>query len=99
LEGASTEINNRVVKRRPHYWFEARRRFWLKNYGPAHAALADGAFIIGYALWRVRRFIQRKPDEDPPYYLWDFIRNSVFVTGFRLRAVENPAMNQATLRS
>jgi hypothetical protein len=95
LEGASTGITSQtVIKRRPRYWFQARRRFWLKNYGAGHAALADGAFIIGYALWRVRRFIQRKPDNDPPHFLRDFIRNSVFVTGFKMRPVENPAIKQ-----
>lgn len=93
LEGASTGIAARAeIKRRPRYWFEARRRFWLKNRGRVRAALADAAFIFGYALWRVRRFIQRKPDMDPPYFFTDFIRNSVFVSGFNLRAVENPAM-------
>ncbi len=95
LDGASTEITSRIIKRRPRYWFQARRRFWLKNYGPVQAALADAAFIVGYALWRIRRFIQRKVDNDPPHFLADFIRNSVFVTGFKLRVVQNPAMVQA----
>lgn len=99
LEGASTGITSQAaIKRRPLYWFQARRRFWLKNRGPVHAALADAAFIIGYALWRIRRIIQRKPDNDPSHFLGDFIRNSVFVTGFKLRAVENPAITQASGR-
>lgn len=95
LEGASTGIRpqgNEKPKRRPGYWFEARRRFFLKNYGAIYTALADAAFIIGYALWRVRRALQGKPDGDPPHMLMDAIRNSVFCTGFKLRAVENPAM-------
>jgi len=54
--------------------------------------LADAAFIVGFALWRVRRWLQRKPDNDPPNMLLDAIRNSVFCTGFELKAVENPAM-------
>jgi len=98
LDGASTGITSRIVKRRPSYWFQARRRFWLKNYGPVDAALADGAFIIGHALWRVRRLFQRKDDKDPPHFLTDFIRNSVFVTGFKLRVVQNPAMDPASAK-
>jgi GT2 family glycosyltransferase len=91
-EGASTGIVVRNVKRRPGYWFQARRRFYLKNYGALYTALADAAFLCGFAIWRLRRWIQRKPDTDPPHMLLDALRNSVFVTGFKLREVENPAL-------
>lgn len=92
LEGAATGITARVIKRRPTYWFQARKRFFLKNYGAIYTALADFAFIFGYALWRLRRWAFRKPDGDPPHMLWDSIRNSVFFTGFRVKPVPNPAM-------
>jgi GT2 family glycosyltransferase len=92
LEGASTGIVQRVVKRRPPYWFQARRRFFLKNYGPAYAALVDAAFLAGFAAWRVRRRLQGKPDTDPPHMLGDFFRHSVFAAGFRVAEVENPAL-------
>jgi len=92
LEGASTGITSRIIKRRPSYWFQARRRFYLKNRGPFYTMMADAAFIVGFALWRVRRWLQRKPDNDPPMMLRDFICNSLFCTGFKLKAVENPAM-------
>lgn len=94
LMGQSTGVTQRQEhpKRRPAYWFQARRRYFLKNYGPLHAALCDAAWITGFALWRLRRWIQRKPDTDPPKLLWDSIRHSVFCTGFRLRPVQNPAV-------
>jgi GT2 family glycosyltransferase len=92
LEGASTGITAKVIKRRPRYWFQARRRYYLKNYGAIYSLLADAAFIVGFALWRMRRVLQRKPDNDPPLMLRDFICNSLFFTGFKLRAVENPAL-------
>src|SRR5208337_5285623 len=95
LEGASTGVVARVVKRRPDYWFQARRRFFLKNYGRLHTALVDAAFLGGFALWRLRRWLQRKPDTDPPYMLVDSLRHSVFCTGFKLRNVENPAMHES----
>jgi GT2 family glycosyltransferase len=96
LEGASTGVANRVVKRRPDYWFQARRRFFLKNHGPFYTALADAAFIGGFAAWRMRRVIQRKPDTDPPRMLSDAIRHSVFQTGFAVKEVENPALTKKT---
>lgn len=98
LEGASTGIasHQRIVpKRRPPYWFQARRRFYLKNYGAVYAALVDVAFITGFALWRARRWLQRKPDSDPPHMLGDSIRYSVFFQGFGVDPVENPALKPA----
>lgn len=68
-------------KRRPAYWFDSRRRYFTKNYGLAYALLADLSAAFGFALWRVRRFIQRKPDPDPKHFLLDFIRHSVFLKG------------------
>ncbi len=94
LEGAATGVGAREVKRLPAYWFEARRRCFLKNYGKLRTALADAAFLCGFALWRLRCRVQRKPDADPPHMLADAFHHSVFRTGFTLREVENPAMRQ-----
>lgn len=91
LEGASSGIVSRVIKRRPTYWFQARRRFFLKHYGALGTAAIDAAFIICFALWRLRRILQNKPDTDPPHMLLDFIRNSVFFNGFKIPAVEIPS--------
>jgi GT2 family glycosyltransferase len=84
IGGQSTGLMNPFggqPKRRPQYWFEARRRYFLKNHGLLYAALADIAWIAGFALWRLRRIMQRKPDNDPPQLLGDSIRNSVFCQG------------------
>src|SRR5690242_10096672 len=86
LVGAASEVSDarKHRKRRPTYWFDSRRRYFVKNRGVFYAAMADCAFAIGFALWRVRRFIQRKPDADPPKMLGDFVRNSIFVRGASL---------------
>ncbi len=68
--------------RHPDYWFESRRRFFVKNRGKVHALLADLAFLSGYTTFRVRRVIQRKPDDDPPWFWFDFVRNSTLLKGF-----------------
>ena len=36
--------------------------------------LADLAWSLGHASYRLRRLVQRKPDTDPQWLLWDFIR-------------------------
>lgn len=83
LVGQSSGVTDtkRPPKRRPQYWFDSRRRYFVKNYGWLYAALADALWIFGFSLWRLRRVIQRKPDSDPPKFLGDFIRNSVFLKG------------------
>ncbi len=83
LEGQSTGI--RFSHRpRPEYWFASRRRYFLKNRGLLYAIGADCSRIAGYGFWRMRRFIQHKPDHDPPHFLLDLIRNSVLLKGWTL---------------
>jgi len=92
LVGQSTGLTIANPKRRfPPYFFGARRRYFLKNHGPFHAALADAALICGLALWRLR-VLFGKQDMMAAHILYDSIRYSVFVTGFRLTDVKNPAL-------
>lgn len=83
LVGQSSGVTDtkRPPKRLPTYWFDSRRRYFLKNHGWLYAALADVAWFSGFALWRCRRVIQRKQDLDPPKLLSDFLLNSVFFKG------------------
>lgn len=84
LQAQATGITgHREEKRRfPQYWFESRRRFFLKNRGKTSAVLADLAFLGGYTTFRIRSVIQRKPDEEPPWFWLDFVRNSTLLKGF-----------------
>jgi GT2 family glycosyltransferase len=99
LEGAATGLASGRIeqRRRPSYWFEARRRYFLKNYGAWYTALADAAFLLGFATWRVRRLLQGKPDTDPPRMLSDSIRHSIFWAGLKVPVVENPALREAAM--
>src|SRR3954452_13342761 len=76
LVGRSSGVTDprAVRKRRPGYWFQARRRYFLKNQGRVATLLADLAWALGHASYRLRRVVQRKPDEDPRWLFWDFIR-------------------------
>ena len=94
LAGQTTGISaaQQARKRRARYWFQARRRYFLKNHGAIYAALADSAFITGFALWRLRRWFCRHKDTDPSHMLADAIRESVFVQGAQVRDVVNPSV-------
>ncbi|MEM9417720.1 MAG: glycosyltransferase family 2 protein [Planctomycetota bacterium] len=71
------------AKRRPAYWFESRKRYFVKNHGKLAAVLADAAWILGFSLWRTRVKLTGLPDRDPEKLLGDFVRHSVFVRGFK----------------
>jgi N-acetylglucosaminyl-diphospho-decaprenol L-rhamnosyltransferase len=75
LVGQSTGVNE-LRRRRPSYWFHARRRYFLKSQGRTKTFLADLAWALAYASYRVRRPIQGKPDGDPRWLLADFIRHN-----------------------
>jgi GT2 family glycosyltransferase len=91
LVGQSTGVTSRP-KRLPAYVFEARRRYFLKNHGPLYAAMVDVCMISGLSLWRLRVLLTGKEDATAPHLLRDSIRHSVFLKGFRLTDVRNPAL-------
>lgn len=91
LVGQSSGVTDTkaVRKRMPQYWFDSRRRYFIKNYGFLYAALTDVCWASGFAAWRLRRVVQGKPDSDPPNYLQDFLLNSVFFKGGAIEESKN----------
>jgi GT2 family glycosyltransferase len=86
LVGQCTGVTNLngQPRRVPDYWFASRRRYYRKNHSALYAWLADVAWASGYAFWRMRRRLQRKPDCDPPGLLSDFLR---YEFGCKRRAI------------
>jgi GT2 family glycosyltransferase len=76
-QSSGVTVRNVRPRRLPAYWFESRRRYFLKNYGSYYAALADLAWMTGYVLWYIRRALLNRPNTDPPMLLYDFLRYSV----------------------
>lgn len=92
LVGKTTHVTeqSKRPKRRPAYWFNARRRYFLNSFGSLGAAAADAAALAGLMLHKLRLALTRQPDPDPPKLFTDLARHSVFVRGFRKRSVINP---------
>lgn len=74
-----TDVKQR--KRRPAYWFAARRRYFDKHHGGAKRLLIDIVWTLGRCLFRLRNRLTGRPDPDPPYLIRDFIRYSIFAFG------------------
>jgi GT2 family glycosyltransferase len=81
-QSSGIDQQDQKPKRRPKYWFDSRRRYFLKNHGWFYTALTDLVWILSFSLWKIRQFIQRKPNNDPPYLLRDFFLNTVFFNPF-----------------
>ena len=84
LVGQASGVTNQRAerKRRPAYWFDSRRRYFTRNHGRFYLLACDLASLVGLSIWQVRRVLERKKDFDPPKFLWDSLRHSVFVKGF-----------------
>lgn len=74
IEGASTGIKS--LKRRPQYWYESRRRFFVKHYGVLGLISADFLWAIGRFSFVIRRFLKLGAQgqlTDPAYLSWDIL--------------------------
>jgi GT2 family glycosyltransferase len=86
LVGRSSGVTERnpQPKRRPAYWFDSRRRYFVKNHGRTYAAAVDLVWSAGFAAHRLLSIVRRRPQVDPPRLLRDYLKHSVFARGFSL---------------
>jgi N-acetylglucosaminyl-diphospho-decaprenol L-rhamnosyltransferase len=81
IAGQSTGVTGVAAhtRRLPGYWFESRRRYFIKQHGRLYTALADLGWFASHLLWRARCVMQSKPRSDPPHLLRDFLAHSVWL--------------------
>lgn len=74
IEGVSTGIKS--TKRRPSYWYNSRRRYFVKHYGILSLILADFLWSTGRVTFFLRRFLKlgaKGALPDPKYYSFDLL--------------------------
>lgn len=75
LEGAATKIRA-VARRRAGYWYDSRRRFFLKHYGVTGLILADALWAMGRVTYLLRRLLRlggRHGRHDPKWFMFDLL--------------------------
>ncbi len=76
LEGASTGIRARA-KRRTGYWYESRRRFFVKYYGISGLVAADVLWAVGRISYLLRRRLHlgtdNRENSDPKWLMLDLL--------------------------
>lgn len=75
LGSVSTGMSDEA-RRMPAYWFQARRRYFVKHHGPAYTAACDVAWVCGYAVCVAKAKLLRRPVTFRPHLWRDFIRYS-----------------------
>lgn len=65
------------ARRRPRYWFDSRRHYFMANHGRLTVLAADVAWAAGFGASSIWRRLMFKPRTHPPLLWWDFVRHSV----------------------
>lgn len=69
----SVSTGMKTWKRIPGYWYESRWYYYTKNHGRIFAVGATLLNLAGTSVWRLRRFIERKPNTDAKRFMLDMI--------------------------
>lgn len=81
LVGQASGIVHGTPKRRPAYWFDSRRRYFITQFGRPGAILADLAWLAGDPIYHFRRLFSRRPSEDPQRFLRDIVARGALSKG------------------
>ncbi|MFT5424575.1 MAG: N-acetylglucosaminyl-diphospho-decaprenol L-rhamnosyltransferase [Phycisphaerales bacterium] len=71
LDGQATGVVYRAQSRYPGYWFDSRRRYYIRHHGRAYAILADAASIVGTLVSSLKNTLLRRPRTSPPRFAHD----------------------------
>ena len=74
IEGAATGI--KLIRRRPKYWYNSRRRYFVKHYGVNGLVFADLLWFVGRLSFLIRRFLKlgaQKTYQDPKWLMLDLL--------------------------
>jgi len=75
LEGAATGIST-VTRRRPAYWYDSRRRYFVKHYGVGGLLVSDVLWFLGRLSYLLRRSLglgAQSKNIDPKWLMFDLL--------------------------
>ncbi len=96
ISGQSTGVTGKDsgMRRLPDYWYDSRRRYFVKNHGRLYAMATDIGWVAAHVLGNLRRWLQRKPHSHPPHYLSDFLRHC----SWRTRSIQGAAVHRTVAK-
>ncbi len=87
--GQSTKVTllNTDPKRLPDYWYESRRRYFIRNHGVVYAIFADLFVVLAKTVGILKSMFKSKllgnKDKKVPYFIRDVIKHSPIFPGNR----------------
>ena len=78
IEGVATGIKS--TNRRPAYWYESRRRFYIKHHGVTGLILADVCWAIGRFTYLLRKALgigKKQENNDPKWLTYDLLKGDI----------------------
>jgi GT2 family glycosyltransferase len=90
--GSATGLSSaqRVPSRRPRYWFESRRRYFVKNHSRLYAAVVDLAWLAAHATRRMRKLLGLgRAEVESREYVRDFLSCSALRVGRERQRIES----------
>jgi N-acetylglucosaminyl-diphospho-decaprenol L-rhamnosyltransferase len=76
IGGLSTGFNDET-RRIPRYWFQSRRRYFVKHHGRLYAAACDAAWVLGHAIFMTKLNLLRRKQGARPRMGLDFLSYSL----------------------
>jgi hypothetical protein len=78
ISGQSTGVTGveAMAHRLPEYWFESRRRYYIKNFGVPYAMATDVLAIAAHAMGGAKERLLRRSGKYQPHLIGDLWRNS-----------------------
>jgi N-acetylglucosaminyl-diphospho-decaprenol L-rhamnosyltransferase len=91
IGGQSTRVTERnaAPKRLPSYWFESRRRYFLKTGGHPYAVLIDLVAIVATSIGSIKLRLQGRRNLLVPHYIRDLWRHSVVHRSNRMDPIKS----------
>lgn len=85
LVGQSSGITEKDLaqSRRPAYWYESRRRYFVLNHGRLYACVVDLLVMFGFGIRRLRGLVQHRADDFPAHFVSDLFRYGALINGRR----------------
>lgn len=81
LDGQATGVVYRAQSRYPAYWFESRRRYYIRHHGRAYAMVADAATILGTLVSSLKNTLLRRDRSSPPHFARDLFSHGAISRG------------------
>lgn len=75
-QSSGVTVRDRAPRRLPAYWYESRRRYFVRHHGRAYAILTDLALALACPVGRLRHRLAGKAQRTPPHFVGDLMRHS-----------------------